>query len=131
MTLAEYDTTRYTPAAREVLRLADDEARDLRQTELGTHHFLIALVRVGAFPGDVREARLAVREATFELQPRVESKDQLPPSLPLSFGSRQFLQRAETIAGDSPVDVVHLAESMKKQSGHVVSVLHRMGIFLY
>jgi ATP-dependent Clp protease ATP-binding subunit ClpA len=119
---------RYSPEALQVLDFAEAEARALRHGQIGTHHFLIALIRAGAFPGDEREARLYVREATFELEPRL---DHLPETLPYSFGSQRFLERAEQYAGDGPVTPAHLAESLKHQSGHVVSVLHRMGIFLY
>src|SRR5688572_29061552 len=63
--LAVYE--RYTEEGRRVIEWADEEAKGLRHTQVGTHHFLIALVRIGAFPGDPKEARLAVREATFEL----------------------------------------------------------------
>jgi ATP-dependent Clp protease ATP-binding subunit ClpA len=118
---------RYSPDALQVLQYAEEEARAFRHGQIGTHHFLIALIRAGAFPGDEREARLYVREATFELEPRL---DQLPERLPFSYGSKQLLARAEQYAGAGPVTAAHLAESIKHQSGHVVSVLHRMGIFL-
>jgi ATP-dependent Clp protease ATP-binding subunit ClpA len=122
------DRSRYTAEAQQILDFAEQEARALRHGQIGTHHFLIALVRAGAFPGDEREARLYVREATFELEPRL---DQLPDTLPFSYGSQRFLERAEQYAGAGLVTPEHLAESLKHQSGHVVSVLHRMGIFLY
>ncbi|MFN8533359.1 MAG: Clp protease N-terminal domain-containing protein [Dehalococcoidia bacterium] len=122
------DLSRYSAESQEIFRFAEEEALTLRHGQIGTHHLLIALIRVGAFPGDAREARLAVREATFELEPRIED---LPETIPFSFGSRQFLDRAEELAGDAVVTPEHLAESMRRQSGHVVSVLHRMGIFLY
>lgn len=122
------DISRYSAKSKEIVQWAEEEARELRQPQIGTHHFLIALVRAEAFPGDLRSARLSVREATLELQPRA---DELPDTLPMSFGARQFLERAESLAGDGEVQPEHLAESMKRQSGHVVSVLLRMGIPLY
>lgn len=119
---------RYSEEGKRVVEWADEEAKGLRHTQVGTHHFLIALVRIGAFPGDPKEARLAVREATFELEPRTEEPLE---SIPMSFGSKQLLERAEKIAGDDPVEPRHISEAIKRQSGHVVSVLHRMGVFLY
>lgn len=121
------DLSRYTPEALQVIEWAEEEAKDFRHLEVGTHHYLIALVRAGAFPAELKDARLAVREATFELQAKSETPLE---HIPLSFGAQKLLERAETIAGDSPVAPAHIADSIKRQSGHVVSVLHRMGIFL-
>jgi ATP-dependent Clp protease ATP-binding subunit ClpA len=118
----------YTPEARQVMEWAEEEAKEMRHTEVGTHHFLVALVRARAFNADLRTARLHVREATFELQ---EKLDQPLESVPLSYGSKRMLARAEENAGGDPVAPAHMVESIKRQSGHVVSVLHRMGIFIY
>ena len=78
------DQARYTPEAIQVMEWAEDEAKDFRHLEIGTHHYLIALVRAGAFPAELKDARLAVREATFELQPKSANRSEckLPAKRP-------------------------------------------------
>jgi ATP-dependent Clp protease ATP-binding subunit ClpA len=94
---------RYSERAREIVVLAQEEARTLGHPFIATEHLLLGAVRVGAAGGlavdDVRQAVAA------DLGPTAV---RVPDQIPFRPAAQAALQRASEIAGDRHVLPAHV-----------------------
>jgi hypothetical protein len=89
---------RYDEAARHVIVLARDYARDLHHSAIGTGHLLLALRAKRVVQGDV--------------EPPAGPDADVPERLPFTEDARKVLGQALRVAGDDQVGPAHLARAL-------------------
>jgi ATP-dependent Clp protease ATP-binding subunit ClpA len=124
-----------TDQARQVVLLADREARQLRHQCVGTEHLLLGIARegtgravrvLGALGIDLYRLRMEVLKVVTTSPETV-----LPPRLPLTPHALAALQRAsaEALSNGRPVGPEHLLLGLLRQpDGVAAQVLNRLGV---
>lgn len=90
---------RFTAAARQVVVLAQEEARDLSHDQIGAEHILLGLLREesGVAASTLRSVGVTLEQVRKNVGERVEAADS-PPSghIPFTSGARNALEAAMT-----------------------------------
>jgi hypothetical protein len=112
---------RYSDRARQIIVLAQEEARELGHPFIAAEHLLLGAVRAGA-AGDLRadSVRTAVA-ATLE-----RSADTTPDQMPFTPAAQSALERARAIAGGGQVLPAHVLLALLEDEG-VAGVVERCG----
>ena len=95
--MADRSFDRFTPRARRVLKLAQDEAEALRHPEIGTEHLLLGLLREGRGLGAIalRELGLNADDVRRRIETRLTPGDIAPEEpLGLSPGVKHAIEMA-------------------------------------
>ena len=128
---------RFTDKARSVLALAQDEARNLNQTEVGTEDVLLAMLRI---PDGVAAQALASLNVTYdgalaEITKLIEKPNtEIPENVHLSFTPRvkrvmEYALRETMKLGQNYISTEHLLLAMAREgNGVAIQALSQMGI---
>jgi ATP-dependent Clp protease ATP-binding subunit ClpA len=112
---------RYSDRGRQIVVLAQDEARGLGHPFIAAEHVLLGAVRVGA-AGDLRAD--GVRTAVIAGLGR--SAGRAPDQIPFRPSAQSALERAREIAGDRQVLPAHVLLALLEDEG-VAAVVERCG----
>jgi ATP-dependent Clp protease ATP-binding subunit ClpC len=126
---------RFTPEAREVVVLAQDEARELGHPQVGTEHLLLGLIaqgtgaagrafaKLGASPDAARDAVMALVRPGEE----TPSQEQIPFS-PRAKGTLEASLRQAMGFKDTSIDTEHILLALLiERDGRTASVLASLG----
>ena len=107
--------SRFSPASKHVLRVAEQECRNLNHYYVGVEHLLLALLEQhdSAIEARLSHSGIAVSQVQAELRRRVGSPDErLWDGILVTPRVRQIVRLAEEASGQGLVEPVHLFDAI-------------------
>jgi ATP-dependent Clp protease ATP-binding subunit ClpA len=120
--------SRFNPAARRVLRLAEQECRNHSHYYVGAEHLLVALLeeRDPAILRSLDEAGIDVSEVHAEVRRALGTgDDRLWEGILVTPRLRKIVAVAENSAGDREIDPADLFEALRAEGGSLAAEILR------
>jgi ATP-dependent Clp protease ATP-binding subunit ClpA len=120
--------SKFNPASRRVLRVAEQECRNHSHYYVGAEHLLVALLeeRDGAILHGLGSDGIDVREVHAEVRRALGTgDDRLWEGILVTPRVRKIISLAETRAGDREVEPIDLFEALRVEGGSLAAEILR------